>query len=298
MTYIMKRVSIAIMVAVFIATMCLPMTMLPSKVYADTTYVIGDNGPAGGKIFYKWSDGAGGWRYLEAATSDQSTGIQWYNGENMITTATATAIGTGFANTETIISKQGPTATSYAAGLARAYNGGGFTDWFLPSINEINQMFVIGGLLEGVSNRYWSSTEDADPDKFGSEAWDINSGAQISTRKDLLRRVRAIRAFTVPAATGSVAATYVEPVWVRTMPMTCYKVWINADNKFQFIFWYPYRDNNWVKIYDMSGKMVYEIDMPYNNPNLIVDLPDGMYTVKTYNVDPANPIQTFLIGKP
>ncbi len=82
------------------------------------------------------------------------------------------------------------------------------------------------------------------------------------------------------------------------MPMTCYRVWINEDNKFQFIFWYPYRDNNWVRIYDMSGKMVLEIDMPYDNPNLIVDLPDGMYTVKTFNIDKVNPIQTFVIGKP
>ena len=89
-----------------------------------------------------------------------------------------------------------------------------------------------------------------------------------------------------------------EPVWVRTMPMTCYRVWINEDNKFQFIFWYPYSDNNWVKIYDMNGKIVYEVDMPYDNPNLIVDLPDGMYTVKTFNIDKVNPIQTFVIGKP
>jgi len=48
----------------------------------------------------------------------------------------------------------------------------------------------------------------------------------------------------------------------------------------------------------MSGKMVLEIDMPYDNPNLIVDLPDGMYTVKTFNIDKVNPIQTFVIGKP
>ena len=82
------------------------------------------------------------------------------------------------------------------------------------------------------------------------------------------------------------------------MPMTCYRVWINEDNNFQFVFWYPYRDNNWVKIYDMSGKEVFSIDMPYDNPNLIVSLPDGMYTVKTFNVDPATPIQEFVIGKP
>lgn len=89
----------------------------------------------------------------------------------------------------------------------------------------------------------------------------------------------------------------VEVITVRTHPMTCYQVWINEDNNFEFVFWWEYADNNWVKIYDMSGKMVYEIDMPYDNPNIIVDLPDGMYTVKTFN-DQPEPLQTFVIGKP
>ena len=87
-----------------------------------------------------------------------------------------------------------------------------------------------------------------------------------------------------------------EPVWVRTMPMTCWQVWINEDNDFQFIFWYPYKDKNWVRIYDMKGSMVFEIDLPKNDPNLIVDLPDGMYNVKTFHDQEL--LQEFLIGKP
>ena len=79
--------------------------------------------------------------------------------------------------------------------------------------------------------------------------------------------------------------------------MTCKRVWVNEDNKFQFSFIYPYRDKNWVKIYDSSGKEVYSIDMPYDNPRIIVDLPDGQYTVKTFN-DQPEPIQEFVIGKP
>jgi hypothetical protein len=94
-----------------------------------------------------------------------------------------------------------------------------------------------------------------------------------------------------------------EPTWTRTMPMMCQYVWINKDNNFQFKFLYPYADNNWVKIYKMNedgtaGEEVFEADMPYMNPNLIVDLPDGMYIVMTFNDDMANPIQTFTIGKP
>jgi len=87
-----------------------------------------------------------------------------------------------------------------------------------------------------------------------------------------------------------------EEVFTRTMPMTCYQVWVNSDNKFEMVFWYPYRDNNWVKIYDMSGKEVYSVDMPLDDPHIIVDLPNGMYTVKTFN-DQTEPLQTFIIGK-
>lgn len=88
-----------------------------------------------------------------------------------------------------------------------------------------------------------------------------------------------------------------EPVWVRTQEMTCKRVWINEDNNFQFSFIYPYANNNWVKIYDVAGNLVYEIDMPYYNPNIIVDLPDGMYKVKTFH-DQVASIQEFMIGKP
>jgi hypothetical protein len=89
----------------------------------------------------------------------------------------------------------------------------------------------------------------------------------------------------------------IEDVWVRTQEMTCKQVWVNEDNMFQFSFIYPYADNNWVRIYDMAGNMVYEIDMPYDNPNIIVDLPNGTYTVKTFTAGSTEPIQTFVIGK-
>ena len=83
----------------------------------------------------------------------------------------------------------------------------------------------------------------------------------------------------------------------RTREMECYQVWVNKDNNFEFVFWWPYANNNWVRIYDMSGKEVYSIDMPYNDPHFIAKLPDGMYTVKTFTIGRTDPIQTFIIGK-
>ena len=38
------------------------------------TYTIGETGPAGGLIFYDQGSVINGWRYLEAAPYDQSTG--------------------------------------------------------------------------------------------------------------------------------------------------------------------------------------------------------------------------------
>ena len=84
--------------------------------------------------------------------------------------------------------------------------------------------------------------------------------------------------------------------WVRTMPMTCWHVWINKDNNFQFIFWYPYKNENIVRIYDLEDNLVFETDLPGHDPNLIVDLPDGFYWVRTYHDQEL--LQEFLIGKP
>jgi len=51
---------------------------------------------------------------LIAATVDQSTGIQWYNGSYVATGATGTAIGTGQANTTAIVTIQGQEAMQHS----------------------------------------------------------------------------------------------------------------------------------------------------------------------------------------
>ena len=91
---------------------------------------------------------------------------------------------------------------------------------------------------------------------------------------------------------------WVQPVHVRTMPLTCNTVWINEDNNFEFIFFWEYKNNNWVKIYDMEDNLVWEIDFLHGEPRFEAELPDGMYTVRTFHDDYINPIQEFIIGKP
>jgi|GEM_PF-6591275 len=86
-------------------------------------------------------------------------------------------------------------------------------------------------------------------------------------------------------------------VWVRNHDMTCFRVWINQDNDFEFVFWWEYYNNNWVKIYDMEDNEVFSIDMEKGRARFVADLPDGIYTVKTFHEE-GEILQEFIIGKP
>ena len=90
----------------------------------------------------------------------------------------------------------------------------------------------------------------------------------------------------------------VQTLAARDRDMICSQVWVNEDSAFEFVFWYEYADNNWVKIYDMAGNEVFSIAMPYGNTHFVASLPDGMYTVKTFHDDMSTPLQEFTISKP
>ncbi|MCX7023868.1 MAG: caspase family protein [Spirochaetes bacterium] len=158
---------------------------------------VGDTGPAGGLIFHDKGSASDGWRYLEAAPSDQSAGIQWHNG-NDLDIKTGTAVGTGRANTQAIIAAQG--AGNYAATLCKNLSINGFSDWFLPSRDELDAMYVnLHKAGRGVfgSAWYWSSSRN----DYGYDvAWeqDFSDGGQGNYGNYLMgsdSRVRAVRAF-------------------------------------------------------------------------------------------------------
>jgi hypothetical protein len=135
-----------------------------TAVFPTTASVTIGDAVLGGKVAYIFVSSAFEQRGLIAATSDQSTGIIWAVSscqEIDVPGSTATDFGTGSANTDKIIAQNGA-STGYAAGLARAYNGGGYTDWYLPSKDELEQLYRNKDAIGGFSpHSYASSSEYA-----------------------------------------------------------------------------------------------------------------------------------------
>jgi hypothetical protein len=126
---------------------------------------------------------------------NDSLGIRWYREPSIITRVTDTTIGAGLSNTNKIIQVIGGLDNSYAAGLARLYNGGGYTDWFLPSKNELNKLFLNRGEIGGFEFKgfdYWSSSET---DPLYVWAQNFKPGNMYWSAKNNVGYVRAIRAF-------------------------------------------------------------------------------------------------------
>ena len=176
------------------------------------SYALGDVGPGGGLVFLI----SGGLTY-EMARKDWSgagtpdAGASYCDGSTGVSGAAGTAVGTGAANTAAMAASIA--CSSDAAAAVRTYPGGGFTDWFLPSQDELNAMCnysrnpttpptgVCTGSQDGTfstgtygfaSVAYWSSSQDT-----AGAAWSqtLDSGSQYSDPKNYSLRVRPVRAF-------------------------------------------------------------------------------------------------------
>lgn len=167
------------------------LTTQTANTVSTATFHIGDS-YGGGIVFYVDGTGQHG---LIAATSDQ--GYNWWGDRYyLLTGATGTAVGTGSGNTNKIVTVLG-SKYNYAALLCTKYRGGGYSDWFLPSKDELfllyKQKSVVGGFIRG---GYWSSSEYVT--QFDHTlAWQkyfYNDVATL-THKDRFDGIRAIRAF-------------------------------------------------------------------------------------------------------
>ena len=155
----------------------------------------------GGIVVSVWKT-AGAEHGLIASLTDLSTGIQWTTPawQSYSLNQSAQSLSYGGGNTNAIVTQAGA-GTSYAAGLCNAYSYGGYSDWYLPAINELKQCYnsqqvvneVLGDSNGFQPNSYWSSTE-----RYDNTAWlqDFIYGITGDNAKYLTNiSVRAVRRF-------------------------------------------------------------------------------------------------------
>lgn len=161
------------------------------------TYNVGDIGPGGGIVFYDKGAVSNGWRYLEAAPVETESRAQW-GILNQDVPGTGKAIGSGKKNTQFIMEqlKSSKDSSRTAAQLCESIDFNGFSDWFLPSQNELDLMYknLKKKKLGGFSNdSYWSSSHYDNK----VDAWNVNfrnGGHKHNLKRDTYS-VRAIRQF-------------------------------------------------------------------------------------------------------
>lgn len=166
--------------------------------YYDDIYnlSIGDEGPGEGIVFYiNPNADRDGWKYLEAATDDQNSGIAWSDIVDAFANGNAAlpgGIGTGYTNSITIVNN----SSSSAAEICREYRIAQEGDWFLPSKDELGALYNSGFVSLTSPAYYWSSTE-SDGTPTAALKLDANSGnIDGSTKSQTIDfYVRAIRAF-------------------------------------------------------------------------------------------------------
>jgi hypothetical protein len=157
----------------------------------------------GGIIVSIWKT-AGVEHGLIASLTNLSTGIQWTTPAFQETAIgpTAQSPTNGFANTNAIVAQAGA-GTIYAAGLCKAYNAGGYNDWYLPASWELNQCYnsalvvnEVLGVINGFNflSFYLSSTEFTNNDVWNlsfSDGFTFSFNKQDSVNGT----VRAVRRF-------------------------------------------------------------------------------------------------------
>jgi len=163
----------------------------------------------GGIVFYVYNNGANG---LIASLDDLDggSGVAWSANTATLIGPTAQSFYNGASNTAAMVAQD--TTANKAGTLCNSYAGGGFTDWYLPAIWELNLLynsaFVVSNILANDGNgatqplhpenvgptygRYWASTE-----YNSTTAWNYNfhSGGSYVYSKSNVHRVRAVRAF-------------------------------------------------------------------------------------------------------
>ena len=127
---------------------------------------------------------------LIAAPSDQG-GAEWGCYPMAFSGADGTAIGTGNQNTIDIMA--GCSTAGIAARLCGDLVLNGYSDWFLPSKDELNKLYLNKAAIGGfAASAYWSSSEHSYDNAWNQK---FANGFQEANYPNTTYGVRAVRAF-------------------------------------------------------------------------------------------------------
>ena len=172
--------------------------------WVQAAYTVGQN------VGYGWCayvapDGSGYIVSPDILPVSPATTFTW--GCNNVHVAVGTALGTGKTNTDLIIASCGATT---AAGIARAYTGGGFNDWFLPSSSEFQLVATNYTLFafSGGYTSYFTSSEYGTNYTYansyfytGSQAYSSGSQRIGDSFTHAIRAMRVVAAPALPSVT-------------------------------------------------------------------------------------------------
>jgi hypothetical protein len=195
---------------------------VPYALYAKTAGIVSGSGNfthyigeefGGGVIFHLWKDATGTEHGLIVDKVDLSTAQQWSNVTNVQIGPSAQSTWDGLSNSNAIVGQAGH--TSSVAALCLNSTNGGYTDWYLPSIDELQRLYdnllEVNATLRGISGavelerfsysapnevHYWSSSE-----RTGNSAFVFIFGLGFADSSTKLAAfewafyVRAVRAF-------------------------------------------------------------------------------------------------------
>jgi hypothetical protein len=180
---------------------------------APVGYEVGDIGPGGGIVFYKDANGFncgplfsstgspndGKCNYLEAAPTTGTNAwtdadFAWSGNTEDEVGTTSDAIGSGYFNSTQIV-EQIPSGgiPDRAATISRAYRGpNDKRDWYLPSVNELYELWLQRTIVGAAGFTWWSSTESG---LNYARCLFFENGFPPSLSKTQNATVRPIRAF-------------------------------------------------------------------------------------------------------
>ena len=152
-----------------------------------------------------------GYAYISAA-ADQSTSAPWgCQGTAIQQDPSADEIGYGQLNTADIVA--GCATSGISARLCDELTLNGYSDWFLPSYLELEQMYLslkLNGLGNFANHTYWSSTQESATQAYTIDFNNGNTNAHNKSQTN--RHTRAMRRFLM--GTPRVVETglaYIEP---------------------------------------------------------------------------------------